>query len=685
MPLTDLSSLKAPGWQRIVADLSAPAPDDRVFLLRLVSVLGQVSGARQAVLFTFQGQRESAPELEPRPTLVWPLGPDVVDEQGRMTVPAEAIFDPARVSEAGVESLQEAKAAARAAASSRQSAIFGLDGESQMYDPQGSLRGYIIGVPIASGMPAEAPGLPLHGVVTLLLDARSRQAVQTTLALVEVLTGYAFMHATGQALRRTRAGTAALDLAARLIAAVNATPDFKGCALQFVNDLARQLGVDRVALGWLGGGHPQRSGVRVKREARCVALSDTENIDRRMAMIVKIEAAMDECLDQEQPVLFPPPPEQNDAVLSQAITHAHRELAAGDARLKVASLPLRLSDAKGERILGVVLVESGGDGRIDTSTVELLQATLDLVAPVLAVRHSDDRAIPLRIWDWMVKTAAWAVGPTHTVWKAAGVLVLAGALFMTFFTTTYRVGAPTTLIPRERRVISMPFDGVISRIGENVEPGRSVKADQLLVELDTREMILGQLEADAQITQFDKQADEALKKQDFAQATQLRARADQSRARRDLLASQAARSRLVSPIDGTITAGDLKDKVGASIKLGEKLFEVADVRDMIVVARVDDRDISLVRVGATGEFSPKSDPSRTIPFVVEQIVPQAKAEEGENIFEVRARFDQSAGDTPIDWALAGLEGQARFNTERRSLAWIASRRIVDTLRVWLWW
>jgi hypothetical protein len=32
-----------------------------------------------------------------------------------------------------------------------------------------------------------------------------------------------------------------------------------------------------------------------------------------------------------------------------------------------------------------------------------------------------------------------------------------------------------------------------------------------------------------------------------------------------------------------------------------------------------------------------------------------------------------------------MEGQARFDTVDRSLVWIGARRIVDTLRVWLWW
>lgn len=673
MALTDLSSLKTPAWARVVADLSAPAADDRVFLLRLVGTLGQVSGARQAVLFGLTGKQDD-PAAEVKPLLVWPLPADLVDAQGRLTAPMEVVFDPARVAEGAIEGGTETKAAARSAAAARTTSVFGLEGgDGLMYDPQ-TVRGHVIAVPVAGGMSHES-GAPLQGVVTLMLDGRSRAALQTTLAIVEIVAGYTFHHAAHRALRRVQSSAASLDLAARLIASINQTADFKGCTLQLVNDLSRQLGLDRVALGWSRGGKEDA------RSVRCIALSDTEQIDRRMAMVQKLEAAMNECLDQEQPVLYPPPAPEADVVLSQTVTHSHRELAASDAGLKVASMPLRVVDAEGERLIGVVLAEAGSAVRLDPATVELVQATLDLVAPVLAVRHSDDRSIAARTRDWTIKTAAWAVGPRHTVWKAAGVLASAALLFVLFFRTTYRVSAPMGLEPRERRTISMPFDGTLATLEPGAEPGAKVSKGQVLARLDTRELTLAALEAESQIVQFEKQADEALKKGDMAENVQLRARADQSRARRDIMRSQLDRSVVTAPLDGQIIAGDLRSKVGAAVKVGEKLFEVAAPGDLEVVAYVDDRDIGLVHVGQTGEISPKAAPSLAVPFVTETVVPASTAREGKNVYEVRGRLTR---ELPPE-LLPGVEGQARFNTERRSLAWIASRRIVDQLRIWLWW
>jgi hypothetical protein len=723
----DLSNIRAPGWQRIIAELTAPAAEDRVFLVRLLGVLGQVAGARQAILWAVPRGRDEGPQgPEPMPVMMWPFAASGA---------GSASLDPmaARVDEAAIDHASDVRSAARSAASGGQARAFGLDARDQMYDSTAS-AGYVLALPInATAGPEGAGGMGggggggggALGIVTLVLDARSKQALQTTMALVEVLTGYAHAHATAQQLRRARSSAASLELATRLIASVNSTggsggavaaaaargrsraarehssawaSGFKACALQLVNDLCRQLAVDRVALGWVRGAGgprgPDAMGREQRRDVRIVALSDTEQLDRRMAMVQKIEAAMDECLDQEQTILYPPPPVDGpvgDAVLSQAVTHAHRELCAADARVRAASFPLRVPTPHGDTIVGVVLIETGVDTtqaeaapnapRLDVGVVELVQAALDLVAPVLAVRHSDDRALALRAWDWSLKVAAWAVGPTHTVWKAAGILLMVATLVVTFVKIPYRVGAPVELRAKERRVVSAPFDGTIASVEANAAPGSAVRDSEVLVRLDATSRALGALEARAQMGQYDAEADEALRKGDNAAAEQARKRAEQSRARLDLLEYEVDRAAVRAPIDGTVIQGDLSDRIGAAVKTGDVLLEVADLSAMRLVARVEDRDIAFISPGQAGEFSPKSDPSREYAFVVERIVPLSQATEGQNAFEVHALLA-----VPGTGALRpGMEGQARFTSERRSLAWIGSRRVLDQLRLWLWW
>lgn len=646
--MIDLSKIKAPGWQRIVEELARAAPDDRAFLARLLSVQGQVAGARQAVLLSVSpGPATEGGQPEPRVGLVWPPrdGPPNVEHE------------------------REVMDAARACASSRQTRVFGLDATDGMYEA--GEKGYIVATPVGSPL---TPDGPSPQVITLLIEQRSRQALQTTLALAEVLSGYTHGHAARRELLRLKASTAALELATRLVAGINQAQGFKGACLQVCNDLTRQLGLDRVALGWVKG-IGQSSGV-----VRLRAMSDTEQIDRRMAMAKKIESAMDECLDQEQAVMHPPPPpegEGGDVVLSQSIAHAHRELAASDARLRVASVPLRAHD----RVVGVLTFESAAEPAVlGVNMVELIQATMDLVSPVLAVRRSDDRSLATRAAASAVRTGAWLVGPKHTVWKLALLAATAVVMTLIFVKAPYRIEAPVELMARTQRVISAPFDGIVERLGEGIEKGARVKAGDVLVKLRTTELELGAQEALMTIQRAQTEADAFQNQGKQADAEQALAEVRSARAQLELYRYKISQATITSPIDGVIIEGELKDRLGSSIKLGDAIFVVADINDLVAVAKVSDRDISYITDAMTGAIATKADPDERLPIEVEAIVPSARPEEGSNSFEVRARLTE-----PAPWMRPGMEGLVKLNTGSKPLGWILGRRISDTLRMWLWW
>lgn len=655
--MIDLTSLKAPGWQRVVAELCADCADDKVYLERMLRIIAKVSAARQAVMF-LPGSGGGEPGGESaRPIFLWPApGPGGED---RTAAPSDA---------APIEFPNDARAAATAAIESTQSRAFGLDRKSALYGVD-SQEGCILAVPLPGldGKPAAA--------LTLLIEQRGKQAVQSTLAMAEVLAGYVIGHAARQQLRRTQSASLAFDLATRLIGSLNAAPNFKGAGLQLVNDLAKQFKAERAALGWVTG-----DAVKV------IAMSDTEFFDRRMAMVQKLEAAMDECLDQEQPVVHPPPPTDIDVLLAQAITHAHRELASSSAAagpLKVCSVPLR----DGERVVGVVTLEfaagAGGGttpGAIDLESVELFQAAMDLVAPVMAVRKSDSRPLHVRAWHDVVKAGAWAVGPKHTVWKMAGVTVCAALLFVTFFTMTYRISAEATLQPRTRNIISVPIEGVIKEVAPGVEAGAIVKKGDLLAQMDTTELELQSQEARQKIAQAMSDLRKARAEGKANEAEQATAAAEIARAALASADERIRLARIISPIDGTVIAGRLQDRVGSSAKVGDRLFEIAPLADLLAVTQVDERDISLVKVGSKARLATRSHPSEPLDLEIETIVPLAAPEEGKNLFEVRAKV---VGTIPV-WARPGMEGIAKVDTEQRSLLYIGTRRIVEALRLWFW-
>ncbi len=651
--MIDATHLKAQGWQRVVAELTSGAPDDRVFMERLLRILTQVSAARQAVLYvpvSASGGGRGG-EGEAVPLAMYPSGD--TGAAGAPPAPGESGLGP-------IEFQPEAKRAALAALESGASHVFAMQADSELYDGT-SGPGYLLSL----ALPGE--GGRSAGAITLLVEPRSRQAIQSTIAMAEVIVGYVHTHAAKQELRRTLQSSRALDLATRLIGALNTAQGFKGATIQCVNDLAKTLSADRVAMGWVRG-----DAVRV------IAISDTEQFDRRMTLVQRLQRAMDECLDQDQPVVHPPPPASEDVMLSQAISHAHKELAAGEKNLHVCSIPLRT----GDEVVGVITIEARttpDSPGVDLKTIELLQAAMDLVSPVLKVRKSDDRILPLRTLDSLLYAGKWIVGPRHTVWKLAGLALVVAMIYVTVATALYRVGAHAELRPRDRRTLSMPFDGVIARLGKGAEAGAVVKAGEVLLELDDSELRLQLEDARAQLVGAENALSTARTQQNATEAKKAQAQGDQARAKILLLESRLARTRIVAPIDGTVIAGDVKDKVGASVKLGDELFQIAPLSDIIATVQVDESDIALIKEGGKGLLGTKSRPDTEFPVTIEKIVPLASAKEGKNLFEVRVKIDQ-----PASWMRPGMEARVRLDAGERTLLWIGTRRIVDTVRLWLW-
>jgi len=666
----DLSNLNAPGWRRIVADLTAASGDERTFPNHLLAAMGQVAGARQAAMFVNTGAGQD-PSDQPLATLVWPVGPT----DGAS--PNDSLSEPIVM-----------RSSAASAFGTGDTGVIGMGTDDGLYDDSHA-NGFALAVPVGTVATGDGESRPAF-VVVLLLDNRSRGAMQSTIALVELLAGYAHLASTRSQLARMRSAGAALDLATRLIASINSATGFKGSTMQLVNDLCRHLKADRVAIGWRGGlagaapGGDELVSERDSTPVKVVALSDTEHVDRRMAMVRKLSAAMDECLDQDQPVVFPIPElgEHVDPALTQTVTHAHRELASSDANLKITSLPLR----DGDESLGVLTIESAQVGQsIDVRTVELLQATMDLIAPVLRLRKSDDRPIPARMMDEVRKAGAWAVGPKHTLWKLLGIAVMVFALVVTFVSVPYRVEADVELRPIERRIVAVPFEGIVSEVMPIAKAGQKVVAGQLLVKFDTSDLELSAVEARQSISQAQSQAADAMRRGNGAEQQQAEAKVMQGQARLDLLNNRIASAQIRAPIDGTIIAGDLTERVGARLKIGEPLFEIAPLDSMRLIAKVADSDIGLViramqDEGMVGSVATKAYPDRRFPLTVERIVPMAQAKDGKNTFLVHASLDESAA-----WMRPGMEGLAKLEVGDRTLLWIGSRRIVDKLRLWLWW
>jgi multidrug resistance efflux pump len=147
-----------------------------------------------------------------------------------------------------------------------------------------------------------------------------------------------------------------------------------------------------------------------------------------------------------------------------------------------------------------------------------------------------------------------------------------------------------------------------------------------------------------------------------------------------LVDQQIARAAIVAPIDGVITRGDLKQKLGAPLKRGEALFSVAPATGFRVIIAVPDRKIDQIKLGQNGRLVLSALPKNEFVFTVAQIVPIAAQREGKNVFEVEGKLNV----TDDSMLRPGMEGVAKIDAPPQSTYERIGSQFFDWLKIVFW-
>lgn len=255
------------------------------------------------------------------------------------------------------------------------------------------------------------------------------------------------------------------------------------------------------------------------------------------------------------------------------------------------------------------------------------------------------------------------------------VLLLVGST--TVMTGPYRVTASANLEGKIQRAIVAPFDGFIAQT--YARAGETVTAGDVIATLDTQELLLQQQRYAAEKNEYTHQYRKALSTRDKTQAHIFKSQVSQAEAQLNLLEKKVQRSALVSTLDGVIISGDLSRSLGAPVKTGDVLFEVAPLDEYRLIIFVDEKQVVDVKQGLTGALTLKALPGDTLPIVVHKVSPVFTEDENGIAYHVEARLvENHAGLRP------GMEGVAKIDIDQRSLAWIYLHELFDVIRLWAW-
>jgi biotin carboxyl carrier protein len=493
-------------------------------------------------------------------------------------------------------------------------------------------------------------------VAIFLLEGVSEETAAESLLRLRLLSNIASVYQLRRDADQARADAAQYASVLDLMVVLNDEKRFVAAAMALCNEIASRHKCDRVSLGWLQGSY-----------VRMQAISHTEKFEKKMEAVALLEAAMEECLDQDEEVVFP----RADTKL---ITRDHEKFSREQTVPFLCSIPLRVDG----KAVAVLLCERTATTFTELE-VRLLRLSADLAARRLSELKQRDRWFGAR-WATATKEGLGKlVGVEHT-WAKVGALLGAIALaILIFWKVDYRVEAPCILRTDEMSYVSAPFNGFISEV--NVRVGDEVKQGEPLMTLDTRDLLLEEAAALAEFNRYERESEKARAADNAAEIRVAESLARQAKARLDLARHRLRQAALNAPMSGIVIEGDLRERIGAPVEQGNVLFKIGRTEKMFVLCEVNEKDIHDVNGSAFGEFALASQPKHKFPLKLERIEPVAQTKEKGNVFLCRAVIEGA----PQDWWRPGMSGVAKINVGQRSLLWVLTRRTVDFLRMFLWW
>ena len=541
--------------------------------------------------------------------------------------------------------LQHLSPAAERALGERRGIVVAPDGKSQPTRDQ----------PAHIGYPIEVSGV-LHGAVVLDIAARPDPALQRALRQLHWATAWLVDRFRQQVLEEREARIARLALALDLVATAVQEHHLSAAALAVANELASRLKCDRASIGFEKSGN-----VEVE------AISHTATFDARMSLVRLIGDAMDEVLDLDTALIYPP---RADDELGAV---AHAELASELKDVAICSVPL-LEDG---HAMGALTLERTSGDVFDDETMELCKTIGGLLGPILRLKQDNEHGALWRMREGFHEKAQMLFGPRHPGVKLVACVIIGILIFLSVATGTYRISAKTAVEGAVQRAAVAPFDGHIAQ--SFVRAGDIVREGQALCRLDDRELKLEYTRLTSEREQTQRKHRQALASQDRGSMTVLAAQIAQIDAQIALVGDRLSRATLVAPFNGVVVSGDLSQLLGTPVEQGKLLFQVAPLDAYRVILEVDERDIASIELGQPGELTLSALPNQGMDFTVRQITPVSSQQEGRNYFRVEAQLD-----APSDRVRPGMEGVGKITIGDRRLIWIWTHSLVDWLRSWAW-
>lgn len=234
------------------------------------------------------------------------------------------------------------------------------------------------------------------------------------------------------------------------------------------------------------------------------------------------------------------------------------------------------------------------------------------------------------------------------------------------------VDLPARVEASEKRIITAPFTGILAEVG--IADNDPVSAGQVIARLDVQETDLELLGVIAERSNAIIKRESARASRNAALLRNAEIEVERLQTRIDLLEARKSSAELKSALGGVAILGDLKSRVGSTVRQGERLLEITNPSQLYLELSIVETQVGRVSPTDRGTFRPDYDPSLTFAAQLDFISPAIDTKQQTPTIPARAQLlDSAQGLTP------GLSGVLLVD-EKYSPIWQVFYR---NLRNWL--
>jgi multidrug resistance efflux pump len=242
----------------------------------------------------------------------------------------------------------------------------------------------------------------------------------------------------------------------------------------------------------------------------------------------------------------------------------------------------------------------------------------------------------------------------------------------------YRIPCEAQVEPIKRRFVAAPFDGVLERA--LVKPGDVVREGQVLAVMDGREIRWELAGLAAEMGQAAKERDGHLARHDFGAAQLAGLEVERLRVREELLSKRGQNLEIKSPIDGVVVVGDLEKSEGVPLAVGERLFEIAPLEQMLAEVAIPEADLPWTQTGQAVEIVWDAYPDSTWQGTLERIHPRSELRDEEYLF-----IGEVLLENPEGVLRPGMHGRVAIQGPKKPWGWNLFHKPWHELRYFLGW